>query len=97
MGKSNRGSDLTCAGCGRCSQNPRYEVFSAGGDLTSAPPYRAAPIAAVVLLAVGVELHSLLLDESPRPQERWSTPRERPSQAPLPGCSPPTPRPASHR
>jgi hypothetical protein len=58
VGELDRGSDLKDAGSGRCSQNPPYTALPAEGDLISV--FRvccAAHLAAIVLLAVSVELH----------------------------------------
>jgi hypothetical protein len=52
--KLDRGFDLKGAEYGDFNRNPPYMVFPAAADLKSALPYRAAPLAAVVLLAVGV-------------------------------------------
>jgi hypothetical protein len=95
VGKSDLGTDLKGAGYGRFNRNPPHMVFPAAADLKSALPYRAAPLAAVVLLGAGVELHPL--DGFARPHERWSTSTECPSLALLPGWPPPTPTPASRR
>jgi hypothetical protein len=46
------------AGYGSFNQNPPYEIFQVAADLTSAPPHRAAPLAAVVFLDVDVEFHT---------------------------------------
>jgi hypothetical protein len=54
VGKSNLGSDLKGDGDRRFNQNPPYKVFPAAGDISSGPPYRAAPLAAAVLFVAGV-------------------------------------------
>jgi hypothetical protein len=59
VGESDRGSDLKDAGYRSFNQNPSYLVFPAAADLILTPPYRAAPLAAAVLLVSGVELHPL--------------------------------------
>jgi hypothetical protein len=59
VGKSDRGSDLKDAGYGSFDRNPPNMFIPAAADLVSTPRYRAAPLAAAVLLAVGVELHPL--------------------------------------
>ena len=68
VGNSDRGSDLKGAGYGILSQNHPYMVFPAAADLKSALPSHAAPVAAAILLAIGVELHPL--DGFARPLER---------------------------
>jgi hypothetical protein len=47
------------AGYGRFNRNPPYRVFLAVADQISTPPYRAAPLRAVVLVDVDVEFHPL--------------------------------------
>jgi hypothetical protein len=59
VGKSDRGSDLKGAGYGRFNRNPPYIFLPAAANAKSATPYRAAPFAAAVLLAFGVELQPL--------------------------------------
>jgi hypothetical protein len=57
VGKLDRACDLKGAGYGRLNRNPPYIIFPAAAELKSAPPDRAAHLAAAVLLAIGVELH----------------------------------------
>jgi hypothetical protein len=59
VGKSDRGSDLKNVGYGSFNRTPPHMVFPATAVLISAPPDLAAPRAAGVYLAVGVELHPL--------------------------------------
>jgi hypothetical protein len=59
VGNLDWGSDRKGAGYIRFNQHPPYEVFPAAEDLKLALPYRVAPLATAVLLAVGVELHLL--------------------------------------
>jgi hypothetical protein len=87
VGESDRGSDLKCAGYGRFNRNPMYMVFPAAAYLKSRLLDRAAPFAAAVLLAAGVELQPPRWVYT-RPLERWLTSSERPSLAMLPGCPP---------
>jgi hypothetical protein len=82
-------------GYGSFNRNPPYGVFLASADLKSAPPIRAARLAAAVLLDANVEFHPW--DGYARSHERWSTSSERPSLALLSGCPPRAPTPASHR
>jgi hypothetical protein len=55
--KSDQGCDLKGVGYWRFSQNSPYKVFLAAANLKSAPLDRVAPLAAVVLIIVGIELH----------------------------------------
>jgi hypothetical protein len=59
VGKLDRGSgsDFKYAGYGRFNRNFPYVVFPGVAYLKSALPDRAAPLAAVVFLVVGVEPH----------------------------------------
>jgi hypothetical protein len=94
VGKSDRGSDLKDAGYGSFKQNPPYTLIRSATDLILAPPYRAAPLAAAVLLADGVELHPM--DRYAGHEERWPTSSERPFVGLLSVCPLPSPTHTSH-
>jgi hypothetical protein len=66
VGESDWGSDFKGVGYERINRNPPYMVFPAAAGLKSALPDHSVPLAAAILLAVGVEFHPL--DGSTRPQ-----------------------------
>jgi hypothetical protein len=76
----------------------RTRLFLVATNQTSAPLDRAAPFAAGPRLSSSLLMSSSTpMDGHARSHERWATSNELHSMAPLPGCPPRTPTPASRR